>query len=330
MSFANSTAFPALDVPMPDQHGRAVVVAILKATFLVLDDGRVVPADEQVQIRVNDELHDPDSPESSIRLPTDVCVEKHGTDVIVVGEAISLQPVTRMDVAVKVRDVIVPLRIHGERVFYQGLLGVEIGPAATFERKQILYEKAYGGVSEDGRVVESRNRAGIGVAKRKSDLVGKPAPQIEHPARPHTSASDHHLPVGFGAIRSHWNPRLERAGTFDALWQETRMPAMPLDFDVHANNVAHPSLIFDVPLAAGDEISVVGMSERGVLSFRMPDLGLVIRARSDVTGKVKILPQIDTLLIEPGAHRIEVVARAAFPQGRGRDVLREIRIELGA
>ncbi len=88
MSFSNATRFAALDVPMPDHTGRDVVIAILKGTFSVLADGRVVPSDEQAPVRINDELYHPDSAEGSIRLPTDVCVAKHGTDVIVVGEAI--------------------------------------------------------------------------------------------------------------------------------------------------------------------------------------------------------------------------------------------------
>src|SRR6185437_2937780 len=189
MSFSNATRFAALDVPMPDHTGRDVVIAILKGTFSVLADGRVVPSDEQAPVRINDELYDPDGAEGSIRLPTDVCVAKHGTDVIVVGEAISPKPVACMDVAVRVRGVTVPLRVHGERVFYRGLLNIEIGAAAPFERMPIVYEKAYGGVTEDGWIAEGRNRAGIGVTKRKADLVGKPAPQIEHPARPHRTAN---------------------------------------------------------------------------------------------------------------------------------------------
>ena len=328
MSFSNATGYAALDVPMPDHNGRAVVVALVKATFSILDDGSLAPAEQPSPIRVNDELWDAESAEASIRLPTDICVEKCGTDVIVVGEAISPKPITVLDVAVKVRDVTVPLRVHGERMFYRGLLGISIGAAAPFERKPIIYEKAYGGVSEDGWVVESRNRAGVGVAKKKSDLIGTPAPQIEHPARPHTTASDHHPPVGFGAIRSHWSPRLEYAGTFDEAWQTTRMPAMPPDFDLRANNQAHPSLWFEHPLAPGDEIAVVGMSTRGVLSFRVPDLRLVIKARSDQSGKVEMRPAIDTIVVEPGERRVEVVVRKAFLQGRGKDVLRGIRVDL--
>ncbi|MFO0759565.1 MAG: DUF2169 domain-containing protein [Byssovorax sp.] len=327
MSFSNATRFAALDVPMPDHEGRPVVVAIVKATFTVLASGRLVPADEQRPVRINDELYDPDSPESSVRLPTDICVVKQGTDLIVVGEAISPRPVEVMDVAVRARDVTVPVRVHGERVFYQGLLDVQIGPAAPFERKPIVYEKAYGGVGDDPWTIESRNRAGVGVAKRKRDLIGKPAPQIEHPARPHKTADDDHPPWGLGAIRSHWSPRLERAGTFDDVWEKTRMPAMPADFDIRANNLAHPALLFEQPLAPGDEIAIAGMSTRGALSFTLPDLGLVFRARSDVSGRIEVPPVIDTVLIEPEARVIEVIARRAFPQGRGKDVLRELAVD---
>lgn len=327
MSFWNSTAFSALDIPMSDHGGRSVVVAIVKASFSVLDDGRVVPRDIPAEVRVNDELYDPDNPEGSVRLPSDVCVEKHGTDVIVVGDAIAPKPVSFMDVAVKVRDTTAALRVHGERVFHHGVLGVSIGKAAPFERMPIVYERAYGGVADGGWIVESRNRAGVGVAKKKSDLIGKPAPQIEHLARPHTNAGDDHPPVGFGAIRSHWSPRLEHAGTFDDEWQQTRMPAMPLDFDLRANNLAHPSLIFDQHVVAGDTIAIVGMSPEGVLSFRVPDLRLVLRARSDVSGRVAVRPAIDTILIEPAERRFEVVVRKAFLRGRARDVLREIRVD---
>jgi hypothetical protein len=328
VTFANNTPFEALDLPLPDQRGRAMVVAVVKATFTVRRDGRIVPSERPRTIRINDELFDPAADEGSVRLPTDVCFEKCGTDVIVVGEAISPRPVSVMDVGVKVRDLMVPLRVHGPRVFYRAVAGVSIGPAAAFEREPIVYEKAYGGVSDDGWIVEPRNRAGVGVAKRKADLIDKPAPQIEHPARPHHKAGDAHPPVGFGAIRTHWSPRLERSGTFDDVWQKTRMPTLPVDFDVRANNTAHPSLLFEEPLQPGDPVAITGMSEAGVVAFEVPAINVVVRARSDVSGRIEVRPPIDTLLIEPGEHTFEVTLRAAFPQGRGRDVLREVRVEI--
>jgi hypothetical protein len=39
-------------------------------------------------------------------------------------------------------------------------------------------------------------------------------------------------------------------------------------------------------------------------------------------------PNIDTVLIEPGPGQFELTARHAFSVGRGRSVLREIRIDV--
>lgn len=328
MTFANNTSFAAGDYPMPDPGGAMMIVAVVKATFSIGEHGELSIADEQRAIRVNDELYDDEAPEGSIRMPTDLAVAKGGTDVVVVGEAISPKPVTAMDVVVKVRDSAAPLRVHGERVFYDSVLRVAIGPAQPFERMPIIYEYAYGGVTPDGWIVEARNRAGVGVARKKSDLIGTRAPSIEHPAHPHSSAGDQHAPVGYGAIRSHWSPRIDRAGTFDEAWEKTRMPLLPTDYDPRANNVAHPTLLFEEYLRAGDPIAILGMTTRGPLSFALPELGVVIHARSDVSGEIAVRPPIDLVLIEPEAGVVEIAMRAAFPQGRGKDKLREIRVEM--
>jgi hypothetical protein len=326
--FANATPYSAIDVPLTDPNGRDVDVVVVKATFTVRPDGRAVPADEPSPVRTADVPWDPENPRTSLRYPADVCIEKAGTDVIVVGEAISPKPVAAMDVAVKVRDVSAPLRVHGERLFYRRVVGLSIGPAAPFERMPIVYEKAYGGASDDWAVMEARNWSGVGVAKSDADLDGRPAPQIEHPARPHKGSGDKHPPAGYGAIGPHWSPRRERAGTFDEAWRTTRMPLMPLDFDLHANNAAHPSLLLEQPVAPGDEVGVLGMSEGGTLSFKIPELPVILRARFDQSGKVAVRPVIDTLLVEPGARRFELVVRKAFPMGRGRDVLRELSADI--
>jgi hypothetical protein len=327
MAFLNATAYRALDVPTMDARGREVVVVIVKATFEIDETGRVLRAESPAPVRTGDVLRDPDDPRSSARYPSDIAVEKHGADVVVVGEAVSRAPVTSMDVAVKVRDRTAPLRVHGERVFYQGASQVQIGPAAPFERKPIVYERAYGGASEDGSAIELKNPAGVGVAASPRDLVGKPAPQIEHPAFPHRTAGDRHPPMGYGALLPHWSPRRDRAGTFDAAWERTRMPLLPLDFDVRYHNVAHPSLIFDAPLAAGDPVAILGMTPAGLFSFEIPSFPIVVRARFDRSGLVSERPGIDTLLVEPSRSRFEIVARKAFPIGRGADVLRELRVD---
>lgn len=326
MTFANNTDFAATSVPLFGPRGDEVVVAIVKLTFVAREGGLVL-ADEPSPLRANDVPTFPDVVTSSARYPNDLTIEKRGCDVVVVGDAIAPKPVQAMDVAVRVGSKTVPLRVHGERLFYRSVGKIAIGPAATFERMPIVYERAYGGASKDLVAFEPRNPSGVGVAKSQADLVDTRAPQIEHPARPHLSADDAHPPVGFGALMTSWSPRRERAGTFDATWKSTRMPLMPADYDVGFNNVAHPSLVFEDGIAPGVELAVLGMTTSGLLRFVAPKLPFTFRARFDASGRVERAPAADLLLIEPELGRVEVVARTSFLAGRGRDRLREITIE---
>src|SRR5262249_30500138 len=154
-----------------------------------------------------------------------------------------------MDVAVQIKHRRLLLRVHGERFYYRAASGIALGPAAPFERKPIVYERAYGGTSVDFSLVERRNPAGRGVAKNPSELIDTPAPQIEAPPHPITPTDDRPAPVGLGATASHCRPRCGSAGTFAAAWMQPRMPLLPVDFDIRHNNVAHPLLEFEEPLA---------------------------------------------------------------------------------
>src|SRR5262249_7283422 len=154
--------------------GREVVVAVVKATFVVGSGGKLVLADEQVPVRAGDDVYDPDTP-SSIRYPSDVGTEKRGVDVVVVGEAIARAPVPRVDAAPNFRRRPAPLGPPGAGMFYRLSGNVAIGPPAVFERKPIVYEHAYGGTSTDHSVMERKNPVGKGVAKNTKDLVDTPA-----------------------------------------------------------------------------------------------------------------------------------------------------------
>lgn len=324
----NTTPYAALAVPMTEPSGRQVVVVIVKASYAILGNGRTALADEQAPIRTAEVTYDPDIPWSSLHYPSDLCPAKHGSDVVIVGEAISPRPVQVMDVAVRVRNVTAPLRVHGPRLFVKGAFQVSIGPAARFERVPLVYELAYGGATADLSLIEGRNPAGLGIALTPADLIDTRAPQIEHPAHPITSASAHPQPMGYGALPSHWSPRRERAGTFDERWREERMPILPADCDLRHFNVAHPALLLDEPIAPGDPVAMLGLTLDGLLSFEVPALRAVIWARFDGGPPVRVCPAIDTLLVEPGERRVELVSRQSFPIGRGRVVLRELGVEI--
>ena len=324
----NATPYSALAPPLRDAAGVPVATLIVKATFSIGRDGRPTLHDEQAPLRPNDIPHDPEAPAGSIARPTDFVPAKIGADVIVLGDAVGRRPAPALDVAVKVRDRTAPLRVHGPRVYFASVGKVAVGPAANTDRVPIIYEKAYGGTTPDYQIVERRNPAGVGVARRPSDLEGRPAPQIEHPARPYTAAGEAPEPVGLGAIAPGWSPRCERAGTFGDAWRKDRLPLPPLDFDPRFYNMAHPSLQIDEPLRAGDEIAILGMTPEGMIRFTIPAFPVRIRALFAEKGPAESRPAIDTLLVEPEKGTFEITARASFPIGRGRALLREIRLDL--
>lgn len=258
-----------------------------------------------------------------MRYSSDIGLAKVGTDVLLSGDAISRVPVAAMDVAVKVKSRVVPLRVHGQRLFYSGAFGVAIGKAQPFERMAIVYERAYGGMSADLSLVDYRNPSGVGVARNGAELADKLAPQIEHPERPHTSASDRHPPVGFGPIMTHWSPRREHAGTYDARWRAQRMPLLPEDHDPRHGNVAHPSLQFQEHLSPGDTIGIQGMSLEALV-FALPAMRVVVAGSYQSGEREMQRPLIDTVWIQPELRRVEIVARAVFRIGRGVRTLREV------
>lgn len=322
MTFSNNTPYAAQDFPFVDPTGRDVVVAVVKATFRIDERGETRLLAKQLPIRPVDEPWDAENPLSSVKLPGDLADRKLGTDVVVIGDAIAPEPVTVLDIGITVGNRTVPLRVHGPRLYAKRLGGIGISSAIPFQRQPIRYELAYGGASEDWSEVELRNPSGVGIATRQSDLDGRPAPQIEHPERPHTSGTDRHAPVGFGAIGTHWSPRREFFGTADELWQKDRCPILPTDFDPRYYSVAHPSLWFAELVAPGTRVGIVGMSSERVLSFLVPELPIAMSARYD-SGREQERPRIDTLVIQPNERLVEVSARAAFPLGR-RNVLREL------
>lgn len=329
MTVANTTPYAVLGVPYAAPDGREIVLALVKATFVVDEAGVLRLAEEQAPVRLLDVPHDSDAEESSIRYPSDVGGEKMGTDVVLIGDAIARRGATSADVGVDVRGRKVTLRAHGERVYYKGLRGVVIGPAAAFDRKPIVWENAYGGRTDDYAIVERRNPVGRGVARRASDLVDRPAPTIEDPARPITAAGDDHEPAGLGAIATHWLPRAALVGSFDAAWLATRMPLLPMDFHRRYYNLAPASLQFEPHLGPGDVVSVTGMTEARLFRVELPKVGVVVFGKRDDGATLAIRPPIDTVLIEPGERRVQLTMRACLPKGRGKTLLREVRVHDG-
>jgi hypothetical protein len=330
--FANATSFAAQAVPFHDHRGADVVVVLAKATF-VQRGAALALADEQIPVRLRDVPTDPAAVEagreSSVRYPSDVGGAKPGADIVVVGSAVATRPVLSVDVAVRAPGRQMALRVHGERVFYRGALGLEIGPSAPIEQAAVTYERAYGGASRDGSIIDWRNPVGRGVHRSASELDGAPAPCIEDPAHPIDGARAA-IPAGFGAIATWWLPRRDLHGTADAAWQAERMPLPPLDFDPRFNQVASPSLQMERPLQPGDVLAAHGLCKEGLFQITIPDLRLVAHLRRAAAPPVSLPLVLDTALLEPASSRIELTFRLVVPLGRGATLLREIRLDVDA
>lgn len=326
----NATSFAAAAVPFQDERGLDVVVVIAKATF-ALRDSKFLIADNQAPVRMTDVPTDAaaveEGRESSTRYPSDVAGEKSGADIVVVGNAISRKPAPSMDVAVRIPERSVAFCVHGERFFYKSAIGMRISEGKPFERAPITYERAYGGKSKDGSIVDWRNPVGRGVHKSMTELDLAPAPSIEAPGHPIEDASES-TPVGCGAIPMWWIPRRNWAGTMDHAWQTERMPLPPNDFDRRFYQVAHPSLQMERALKAGDSIATHGMCFDGLFEVVVPDLPLITHVRRNQAPACSLPLVLDTALLEPEAARVEFTYRRVIPLGRGDTLLREVRLDV--
>lgn len=322
---ANATRFAARGIPNLSETGEDLLLVVVKGSFELTPSGGVVVAAEPNPVRLVDEPFDSEAVQSSLRYASDASLPKRGLDVVVVGDAVSPEPVAAIDVEVQVGEHPAQLRVHGARYYDIGPVGVAIGGADAFERATLCYEKAYGGSSADNSLVELRNPVGRGVALSERELIGTLAPQLEHPARPHRLARDRHTPWSFGPLPSHWQPRAGFFGTLDEAWRKKRMPLPPTDYDCRFNNVAHSCLQLAKAPAVGAPVAVAGMHAEGVVRFALPSFTLGLTGLYE-SGRRSQRAVADTLMVEPNERRFELVARAVFPIGRT-NLLREVRVD---
>ena len=100
----------------------------------------------------------------------------------------------------------------------------------------LVYERAYGGV--DPKSDDAGARTGTGATRwaraspsQSRNAQGLQLPNIEDPKQLIGSWDDRPAPAGFGAIASHWQPRVGFAGTYDEHWMKTRQPLLAEDMD---------------------------------------------------------------------------------------------------
>ena len=298
---------------------------IVKATFLFAG-GAVVLADKPRRrgLRAADvPWGDPEK--SSVKYPCDLCIQKPGTDVIVVAAAHAAgdRPVPWFDAGIRVGRLEKTVRYFGLRVWQDGGEGLSEPRPTT--GGPLRYDDAWGGldVADDGPILEEpRNPVGRGIARDPKTLTHQPAPAIEDPLAPIQSFRTRPPPAGLGAIGRHWEPRRRHLGTFDAAWLETRAPLLPLDHDERANLCASPGLTASPPLAGGERVALLNLTPGGgTESLQLPRIRVAVAFHAKDRAPATLWPYLDTVVIDTlaaGEARaaIELVWRAAFKPPR--------------
>ncbi len=184
--------------------------------------------------------------------------------------------------------------------------GVPTEPV-PFDKMAVTWDRAFGGEE----YVPNPVGLGITPVKNESGNSVVPLPNIEWPKKLVTAPGDRPPPAGFGPIDPAWTRRIQKLGTYDKKWFETRYPDFPDDFDPTYFNVAPDDQWFDKPFVGGEKIVVEHMH---------PTLerieGTVPRftARCFVSREGQELADLsmrcDTLWLLPNVERMVLVYRA--------------------
>jgi len=321
---AEASPFVGGGLVLPDRQGIEQLIVVLKATYDLLPDGRVVVADEQDPIVLGDELRgEPDK--SSIARESELTPPKPlGTDVFLVGSAVAPRAGTRqMTVGLKLGAASKTALISGYRVWREGALG-----AASHT------ELAFGGLDKSAADAstwegEPRNPVGRGFRAKASKAEWRETllPNIEDPSSPVRSPSDRPAPIGFGPIGRHWMPRLQYAGTYDERWQQERMPLLPEDFDDRFHHAAPPDQIVLGHVRGGESVHVVGCTPQGTLAFTLPTLRPKATVETFLRSE-QLDPRCDTVTVDADRAKLVMVFKGAVPLGRDLVMLEHIAFAL--
>lgn len=317
LQLQNQTPFAPMFAVFPDADGIDTLYATVGATF-TLAGTHLEIATRQVPVQLEDEYAN-DPLHSSLLMSTELYLEKPSTDIVMIGEAWAPRgrPVSELDVTCSVGPIRKTVRVFGDRA-WTGRLDVRISSAAPFTRMPLVYERAFGGILEmdsHGKPtrIDPRNPVGIGPARATSsgDVILRPLPNLEDPARLIRSPSDEPPPANFAFVAPTWEPRRSYVGTYDEAWRKTRAPYLPNDFDPRFFHVASPDLICKTYLVGGEPVELLNASPCGPLRFRLPVCELELEVR--IAGNIERRRlRLETVLLHPGEDRVRLLFRGAI------------------
>jgi len=323
----NSTPFAASMALFPDEKAVDTLYLMVRATFNI--GAQWTLAEEQLPPLESDEYWG-EPGESSVKYGSDYHLGKRCSDIIMLGDAHAPdgKEVSELDVSLSIGQTKKYIRIFGDREWQDG----RISTAQPFTTMPLIYEKAFGGAHIIDDVIataDERNPVGCGFSgeRKVEEMDGELLPNLEDPSDLITQFDQQPLPACFGAVASHWSSRSQYAGTYDELWQTSRAPYLPLDFDKRFFNAAHPDLIYPGFLKGGEPVSITHMHPAGTINFELPYIKL--SAEASVAGEVRRPAfNLETLVIEPNQLKLGMVWRAAVACDKQALKIGDVKIDM--
>lgn len=299
---------------LTDLAGRDAAYVFIKGTFDL--QGRLVSDDEQVPLMAGEVFAgEPDKTE--LLVPSDITLGKPGTDVLLNAVAWPSQDSAKRntgEVSLQVGSLEKTIRVFGERIWEHSLWRTRISDPQPFESLPLKWENAFGGSDAvSPEKFEARNPVGRGFFSTEHRRVpeGSRLPNLEYPSALIASWTDLPQPAGFGPIACHWQPRLGYAGTYDEVWQKTRAPRLPKNFDARFFCAAPSDQIVAEHLVGGEEVAITGAHKNDTVHFSLPQWEHDVAYRfgdhtENKTGKV------ETVSIDLEKDRLVMVWATSF------------------
>jgi hypothetical protein len=291
----NLTAFAAAPLVNTGVDGQYQATAIVKASYQWDERGRCASV-EPLPIRPNDEYAGAPG-QSGLLRAAEVGPPKAKVDVLLAGALAFPSPITEIDVELSLGNVLCKrARVFGERYWLPAVMA-DLTPSQPrpVTHVPIAWERCF--------------------AQDPKSLQGKPAPSFEDPNNLLPVRLLRPRPVGFGPVAAHWPERTCKAGTYDEAWRSSRWPLPPADFSLEYFNVATKDQQIE-KYQPGEELRLFNMttSVRDRICLPALDVPVTFVTSEELSEEIAV---VDTIIVEPEARRLSLLARAQtdLPQG---------------
>ena len=306
-SLSNSTPYKAERGWVRDMDGREVWLVAVRARYLIDAAGalHLAERDEQPDVKLAPEYAG-EGLDMVLVADSDLPHQKLATDLIVHGHAHAPEGsvAERLHVSMQVGSLRKDLVVWGDRVWQR----TGLSAPQPFIRMPLSYRNAYGGVDPaDPANWYAPNPAGKGFSANPLALTGQPAPNVELPQALVSARTDRPEPAGLAPVPGHWPQRRRYGGTYDAAWEQERLPLLPLDFDPRFHQQAPPDQQVPGFLHGGEPVLLEGMHPRGRLRFDLPRVSLVFETEFDDLTRMKHEARLHTVLFEPDLPAVSLV-----------------------